>query len=1068
MYRHDSRSGFLAFVIVLVGLAACIPTAVADYVPPIGIPAPSFGINELHTMYAGQWYTAGGFTYRDAGNGPYTHYVDNAHPSATNSGNPYGTATTPRLDIFNGSSITLPAGSVVEIHGGPYSYSGSRSIFSQGTASNPVFVRSVDPVGKVRVQGTSSHDFRLAGSYMILENMEYYNRAWVRVVSGAHHICMRSCEIHDPVGQWLAGGSAFYAGSFTNDIVAYRNHIHDKLKGSPASPGDCHGVNIGSGTQNVWVLENNIHDNSGDAFQAAHQASPAPHHVYVGANELHDDRENGVDLKTIHDVVVSQNVIYGYQASATSIGDAIVIGSNGFTPGSYGPIRSWILFNDIRNSQTGIRVEGAVDCWIIGNRIHDTNGNGVQFDIDPDSSNINVVGNTIVSIGGDGVHHSWNVGATEFHIEDNIFSNIAGDDIQLDQPIAQQADLRNNLFWAGGGNISIKWGSTTYVGTSASGINSLPDSSGNVVGDPMFVNQGAKNYRIQFGSAAKDVGFESAAYLAFQTLYGLDIRVDSDALSRPQESGWDIGAYEYFNPVNVVGRHVFYNNSYYDGNNPAASASDDAAIATDKIALLPEQVAMFANYTSYSRGVNGVMVDIENLPATPTAGDFAFKVGNDNIPSGWPSAPAPTSVTVRAGAGAGGSDRVTVVWADGAVQKQWLQVTVLATANTGLSSPEVFYLGNAIGETGNSPSDAEVTPADEVGVRNNPHTLGGTPAAIDDAYDFNRDRKVGPTDQIICRNNGTSSPTALKLIVLVTNQAPTADAGPDDAIILPTNMASLDGTVSDDGYPLPTTLTTTWTKISGPGGVIFGNSSAVDTNATFLAAGPYVLQLEASDGELSGTDTVEIDVIDPTGLFFDDDFDDNNLNGWTALAGSFATFQYPSDPAYEVHATAADSRMRADLTDTNLSDIVYISCELRHTAGTAGSSSGMGWKPGRLWLVDDSGAGFCLYFALDQNGAGGLYIYTTTDFGATETWLGDFLDPGDPNGNDKKTVELVYNRLTDQVECFYEGASKGTLSVSSSYRDFTKLVVYLKHAYAGGWGQLDIDDVRIANTSAGG
>ena len=97
MYRHDSRCGFLAFVIVLVGLGACTGTAVADYVPPIGIPAPPFGINESHTMYAGQWYPAGGFTYRDAGNGPYTHYVDNTHPSATNTSNPYGTATTPSV-----------------------------------------------------------------------------------------------------------------------------------------------------------------------------------------------------------------------------------------------------------------------------------------------------------------------------------------------------------------------------------------------------------------------------------------------------------------------------------------------------------------------------------------------------------------------------------------------------------------------------------------------------------------------------------------------------------------------------------------------------------------------------------------------------------------------------------------------------------------------------------------------------------------------------------------------------------------------------------------------------------
>ena len=69
-------------------------------------------------------------------------------------------------------------------------------------------------------------------------------------------------------------------------------------------------------------------------------------------------------------------------------------------------------------------------------------------------------------------------------------------------------------------------------------------------------------------------------------------------------------------------------------------------------------------------------------------------------------------------------------------------------------------------KAGNSPTDARVTPTDQVGVRNNPHTLSKNPAGIDDAYDFNRDRKVGPTDEIAARNNGTNSTTALKLIVV--------------------------------------------------------------------------------------------------------------------------------------------------------------------------------------------------------------------------------------------------------------------------------------------------------------
>ena len=229
----------------------------------------------------------------------------------------------------------------------------------------------------------------------------------------------------------------------------------------------------------------------------------------------------------------------------------------------------------------------------------------------------------------------------------------------------------------------------------------------------------------------------------------------------------DIGVYEYqAGPATVVARHVSCNNSAFDGNDPAANAADDDAIAPDKTALQPGQAATFANYTSYSRGINGLIVDIADPPGTPTASDFQFHVGNDNNPAGWPAAPAPLSVTVRPGEGTGGADRVTILWPDGAIQKQWLQVTVKATANTGLVADDVFYFGNAIGETGNSGTDAEVTPTDNINVRNNPHTLAVNPAAIDDVCDFNRDKKVGPTDSIICRNNGTSSQTALQLITV--------------------------------------------------------------------------------------------------------------------------------------------------------------------------------------------------------------------------------------------------------------------------------------------------------------
>ncbi len=218
--------------------------------------------------------------------------------------------------------------------------------------------------------------------------------------------------------------------------------------------------------------------------------------------------------------------------------------------------------------------------------------------------------------------------------------------------------------------------------------------------------------------------------------------------------------------VDIAGRFIFYNNSAWDTNNPAAEPGDDAAIAVDKFPLTAG-TAQFANYTSYSRGINGIMVDLLNLPpGTPTAADFSFNIGNNNTTASWAAGPAPDTIAVRRGAGVGGSDRVTLIWADvNAVKKQWLRVMVKTTAQTGLASPAIFYFGNAIGDSGNSITDARVTTSDQLGARNHPATALN-PASISNLYDFNRDKRVTTTDQLLARNNTTTALTELKLITV--------------------------------------------------------------------------------------------------------------------------------------------------------------------------------------------------------------------------------------------------------------------------------------------------------------
>jgi hypothetical protein len=107
------------------------------------------------------------------------------------------------------------------------------------------------------------------------------------------------------------------------------------------------------------------------------------------------------------------------------------------------------------------------------------------------------------------------------------------------------------------------------------------------------------------------------------------------------------------------------------------------------------------------------------------------------------------------------------------------------------------------------------------------------------------------------------------------NRAPAANAGTDKTIALPAT-ASLTGTATDDGLPSPPgALSTTWSRVSGPGTVTFSSPATLNSTASFSTAGTYVLRLTVSDSLLVSTDDVTIVVTSAslnglTGQYFND------------------------------------------------------------------------------------------------------------------------------------------------------------------------------------------------------
>ena len=97
---------------------------------------------------------------------------------------------------------------------------------------------------------------------------------------------------------------------------------------------------------------------------------------------------------------------------------------------------------------------------------------------------------------------------------------------------------------------------------------------------------------------------------------------------------------------------------------------------------------------------------------------------------------------------------------------------------------------------------------------------------------------------------------------LADNMPPRVNAGADVVTWLADGVraGNLDATVIDDGAISPYTVQ--WTVISEPseGAAVIETATAEDTGISLSALGEYVLQLEASDGEYSSSDTVTINV----------------------------------------------------------------------------------------------------------------------------------------------------------------------------------------------------------------
>ena len=467
--------------------------------------------------------------------GAATYFIDNTHPNASDADNPNGGPARPRRTI----PASLRAGAIVEISGGPYELTREQTWTAEGTPERPVIIRGTRfPV----VQGASSQ-LNIEGSYLAIHGLVFDSVRLRAGPRGLHHFALLDSELRNWTGSataLVAFGSA--AGGANEHIVISGNHIHHHGRIGTATEQDTHGVVIGSGVRHVWIVGNRIHHNAGDSIRiGTNPPAPEPQaeFVYIGRNELHDNGENAIDVKQCRNVVIAENVMYGFKvpASGSARGEAIVA--------HYNPSRVWVINNQIRDSARGIVSTSASGFYVVGNLvtgIHDDAG-GSHAVIFRSTRDAHIVNNTVWDV--DGGLSITGPGAV---VTGNIVGGVRSGGALVafgDTRAAAASSVLNNLFAAGG---MIGFG--RRQASLDDGLARVGRQQANRVGEPRFVPGG---FTVSSTSPARDAGSGTAkgempaVYRMFREQYPAaeGILADISGTARPQGPRWDIGAYEF-------------------------------------------------------------------------------------------------------------------------------------------------------------------------------------------------------------------------------------------------------------------------------------------------------------------------------------------------------------------------------------------------------------------------------------------------------------------------------------------------------------------------------------------
>jgi len=438
--------------------------------PIAGIPEPAFGVIEEPPALPSPWDQEVSGLY----------YVCNSCPGAGDVAS--GTPSSPRRSLPKNVS----SGAIIVLAG---INSGIKIDFNCDAAA-PCFLIA-DPANPPVANG----DSEISGRYYIIDGVHAH------LPLGMYAGTIRLRGDHGAFRNGRITGNSENGGASTSgsDILILDNEIMDNGDVNASFDQDRHGIKVFG--NNIWVIGNEIARNSGDGVQVADTGTLGQvHHIYIGKNISHGNKQTGFWVKDAEHVIISENTSYNHVPSGSSSGEGM--------GAQYDFKNVWFLFNEIYDNRTGIGIKssnngGGSGLYLVGNYIHDIDSRSYDPNDAWSSSSLT----------------SWN-SADITIVNNSIDDSTTG------------ITLNGNT------------GSAYIYNNAITGMQH-PNAKAIFAADPSDIQY--EGFNTEDGESEIDSGTapitEKDPYAIFQRLYGMNIAVDIEGNRRPNKQ-WDTGAFE--------------------------------------------------------------------------------------------------------------------------------------------------------------------------------------------------------------------------------------------------------------------------------------------------------------------------------------------------------------------------------------------------------------------------------------------------------------------------------------------------------------------------------------------